>query len=98
MKNAIIPIGSFTAAKRASRYLAGKGITAPVERISGSPFGCGFGIRTSEPAAYICGLLDDIGIRCGGSMPVPPPPPPMPPRPPRTPRPPKPPRPPKRGR
>ncbi len=80
MKNVIIPIGSYTAAKRASRYLARNGVRTSVEKISSSPYGCAFGLRTDAPVSYVCEMLEDIGIRCGGSMPVPPPGSPRPPR------------------
>ncbi|MBR5091402.1 MAG: hypothetical protein IK093_18415, partial [Ruminiclostridium sp.] len=58
--------------------------------------GCIFGISTPEPADFVCRQLADAGIRCGGSMPFPPPPPPPFPPPPPPPFPPRPPRPPRR--
>ncbi|MCR4780788.1 MAG: hypothetical protein K5876_06810 [Ruminiclostridium sp.] len=88
MGYSIIPLDSYTAARKASRYLAQRGISARIEKISSGRMGCRFGIRVSEPPDMVCGILAGAGIRCGGSMPVPPPPPPppFPPRPPRPPR------------
>lgn len=94
MGYSIIPLESYTAARKASRYLAAKGIKATAEKIGAGRQGCRFGIRVSEPPAMVCAMLSEAGIRCGSSMPVPPPPPP----PPGHPFPPRPPKPPRRGR
>lgn len=89
MRPVIIPLDSYTSAKKAVRYLASKGIRAQVEKISSGLFGCRFGIRTDEPPEKVCAMLAEVRIRCGNSMPVPPPhghrppPPPPGPRPPR---------------
>ena|GEM_PF-872346 len=88
MGYSIIPLDSYTAALKAQRFLASRGVRVTVEKIGSDRHGCRFGIRTSEPPGMVCGMLAEAGIRCGDSMPVPPPPPrtPFPPRPPRHPR------------
>lgn len=93
MGYSIIPLDSYTAALKAKRYLASNGVFVSVEKINSDRRGCRFGIRTSDPAGMVCDMLAEVGIRCGTSMPVPPPP-----SPPGGPRPPRPPRPPRRGR
>ncbi len=82
MRTVIIPLDSYTSAKKAVRYLASKGIRAQVEKISSGLFGCRFGIRTDEPPGKVCAMLAEVRIRCGNSIPVPPPPLPPPPPPP----------------
>ena len=89
MKDTIIPLDSYTTAKKASRYLASRGIRAKTVKTGTGMFGCTFGISVSEPPDYICGILSEVRIRCGRAVPVPPPPPPGPPRPPKPPRPPR---------
>ena len=88
MGNTIIPLRSYTEARKAVRILAGNGIRASVTKTGTGRYGCTFGIRTSEPPALVCAILAGAGIRCGDRMPFPPHEPgqPRPPRPPRPPR------------
>ena len=81
MGYSIIPLDSYTAARKAVRYLGSRGVYARAEKIGSGPAGCRFGIRVTEPPDKVCGMLAGAGIHCGNSMPVPPPP--FPPRPPR---------------
>lgn len=78
MRTVIIPLNSYTDARKAVRYLSSRGIRAHIEKISSGRGGCSFGIRTDEPPEMICAMLAEIRVRCGRSMPVPPPPPPPP--------------------
>ncbi len=82
MRTVIIPLDSYTDARRAVRYLSSHGIRAHIEKTGSGRGGCAFGIRTDESPARVCSMLAEIRVRCGQSMPVPPPPPPRPPRPP----------------
>ncbi|MBP3855164.1 MAG: DUF3343 domain-containing protein [Ruminiclostridium sp.] len=86
MKNTIIPLESYTAARRAARFLNSRGIYARVVKTGSGRTGCTFGISVNEPPGIVCDILRREGIRCGDSVPLPPPRPPRPPFPPRPPR------------
>ena len=76
MRTVIIPLDSYTDARRAVRFLSSRGINARIEKISTGRGGCSFGIRTNEPPGRVCAMLAEIRVRCGQTLPVPPPPPP----------------------
>ena len=79
MKFTIIPLDSYTSARKAVRFLGSHGIRASVVKTGAGRYGCTFGIRVPEPPDFVCRLLGEAGIRCGERMPFPPPRPPMPP-------------------
>ena len=48
MNTSVVLLNSYTAAKKAARYLSSVKIPARVEKVSGLKGGCAYGVRTAE--------------------------------------------------
>ena len=67
MNTSVVLLNSYTAAKKAARYLSSVKIPARVEKISGLKGGCAYGVRTAEEPEKVCRMLAVIGVSCRGS-------------------------------
>lgn len=68
MNTSVVILNSYTAAKKAARYLSSVKIPARVEKISGFKGGCAYGVRTAEEPEKVCRMLAVIGVSCRGSV------------------------------
>ena len=67
MNTSVVILNSYTAAKKAARYLSSVKIPAKVEKVSGFRGGCAYGVRTAEEPEKVCRMLAVIGVSCRGS-------------------------------
>ena len=67
MHTSVVLLNSYTAAKKAARYLSSVKIPARVEKVSGLKGGCAYGVRTAEEPEKVCRMLAVIGVSCRGS-------------------------------
>lgn len=67
MNTSVVLLNSYTAAKKAARYLSSVKIPARVEKVSGLKGGCAYGVRTAEEPEKVCRMLAVIGLNCRGT-------------------------------